>query len=75
MPPPMRSFLLVLFGALAGAGLFHAYYVNLSAASRCGWDHPFDDPAKAACIAQANFKGYGKNERREMDDLIGRVSH
>jgi hypothetical protein len=71
----MRSFLLLLVGALAGAGLFHAYYVNLSPGSRCGWDHPFDDRAKAACVAQASFKGYDRTERREMDDLIGRVSH
>jgi hypothetical protein len=71
----MRSFLLALLSALAGAGLFHAYYVNQPAGSRCGWDHPFDDRARAACVEQASFKGYGKAAIRQMDDLVGSVSH
>lgn len=70
----MRSFLLLLLGALAGAALFHAYYVTMAPTARCGWDHPFDDRGRSACVAQASFQGYGKAARHELDDLIGSVT-
>jgi hypothetical protein len=69
----MRSFLLILIGALVGAALFHLYYVRLAPEGRCGWDHPLDDRAKAACVSQASFTGYGKAARHEMDDLVGKL--
>lgn len=70
----MRSLLLILLGAVGGAALFHAYYLMMTPQGRCGWDHPFDDPGKASCIAraqQAGFAGYGKAARHQMDHLIG----
>ena len=76
----MRTLLSLILGGLLGAILFHLYYLRLPAERRCGWDHPLDDHAKAACVADAstpagNFHGYAKRARKDLDDLIGKVEH
>jgi hypothetical protein len=71
----MRSLLLLLLGLVAGAALFHVYYLGLAPAKRCGWDHPLDRPARDACAARASFAGYASGARRQLDHLIEDVSH
>ena len=74
----LRSLLLLVVGALLGAGLFHLYYVGLGPDARCGWDHPLDDHAKALCREPARVAttpGYGRKARHEMDGLIENVSN
>jgi len=71
----MRSLLLLLLGLVAGAALFHAYYLDLSPTSRCLWDHPVDHGARNACIARAAFTGYASGARKQLDHLIDDVSH
>lgn len=71
----MRSLLLLLLGLVAGAALFHLYYLGLSSTKRCGWDHPIDGSARDACVARATFTGYAQGARKALDSLIGDVSH
>ncbi len=74
----LRNLVLLLVGALLGAALFHVYYVGLAPEARCGWDHPFDDRAKAQCLGTqptATTPGYGRKARHEMDGLIANVSN
>ncbi|WP_019832942.1 hypothetical protein [Sphingomonas sp. PR090111-T3T-6A] len=74
----LRSFVLLVVGALLGAALFHLYYVGLSPEKRCGWDHPFDDRAKALCsepAPAAAAAGYGRKARHDLDGLIDNVSN
>jgi len=73
----MRALILLLVGALIGAAVFHLYYLRLSPPARCGWDHPIDARAKATCVAAttASAHGYAAKARRDLDSLIGQVSH
>lgn len=71
----MRSLLLLLLGLVAGAALFHLYYLGLSPTKRCGWDHPIDGSARDACVTRASFTGYAKGARKALDSLIDDVSH
>ena len=71
----MRSLLLLLLGLVAGAVLFHVYYLGLSPTKRCGWDHPIDGSARDACVSRATFSGYAGNARKALDNLIDDVSH
>lgn len=69
----MRSLFLLLLGVVAGAVLFHLYYVGLPPVARCGWDHPLDRQARKACVATAAFSGYANGARRALDHLIDDV--
>jgi len=74
----MRSLILLAAGALLGAVLFHVYYLRLSPPARCGWDHPIDAQARAACrevAPAAGAHGYAAKARHDLDSLIGRVAH
>ncbi len=71
----MRSLLLLLLGLLAGAALFHVYYLGLAPAARCPWDHPLDRGAREQCEARATFTGYANGARKQLDHLIEDVSH
>ncbi len=69
----MRSIVLLLLGLIAGAALFHAYYLRLTPSARCGWDHPLDGQAQKACVATATFTGYANGARKALDHLIDDV--
>ena len=71
----MRSLFLLLLGLVAGAALFHVYYLGLAPAKRCAWDHPLDGGARDACTARATFAGYANGARKQLDHLIDDVSH
>lgn len=71
----MRSLLLLLLGLVAGAVLFHVYYLGLSPTKRCGWDHPIDGSARDACVSRATFSGYARTARKALDNLIDDVNH
>jgi hypothetical protein len=71
----MRSLLLLLLGLVAGAVLFHVYYLGLAPAKRCAWDHPLDHDARNACVARVTFAGYANGARKALDNLIDDVSH
>ena len=71
----MRSLLLLLLGLVAGAALFHVYYLGLAPTSRCVWDHPVDHDARNACVARATFTGYANGARKALDHLIDNVDH
>jgi hypothetical protein len=74
----MRTLILLLVGALLGAVAFHAYYLRLAPAARCGWDHPIDEEARASCRAASaatGAHGYAAKARHDLDTLIGRVAH
>jgi hypothetical protein len=70
----MRALIIFIAGLLIGAVAFHAYYLSAAPAKRCAWDHPFDDHRRAACVA-AGLPGYTKAARRELDELVGDVTH
>jgi hypothetical protein len=86
----LRSLIFLLIGAVAGAALFHVYYLRLEPRDRCGWDHPRSAQLRTKCqsivdssaandegaITTAGSKagGYAKRARHELDDLIGNVS-
>ena len=73
----LRSLVVLAVGAVLGAVLFHAYYVGLDPAARCGWDHPFDDRARALCHEPAPTTAapsYGRKARRDLDGLIANVT-
>jgi hypothetical protein len=69
----MRVLIIFILGLLIGAAAFHAYYLNQAPAKRCGWDHPFDDSGRKACVPSGS-PGYTKAARGELDDLVGNVS-
>jgi len=71
----MRSLLLLLLGLVAGAMLFHVYYLGLTPAKRCGWDHPLDRGARDACVSRATFTGYANGARKALDNLIDDLDH
>ncbi|MDH7640356.1 hypothetical protein [Sphingomonas oryzagri] len=71
----MRSLILLLFGLVAGAVLFHVYYLGLAPTARCGWDHPIDGQARKACVATATFTGYANGARKALDHLIDDVDN
>ncbi|MBA2932572.1 hypothetical protein HZF05_00555 [Sphingomonas sp. CGMCC 1.13654] len=71
----MRSLLLLLLGLVAGAVLFHLYYLGLTPTHRCAWDHPIDASAHDACVSRASFTGYANGARKALDHLIDDVSH
>jgi hypothetical protein len=70
----LRALIIFVLGALIGAVAFHVYYVRLTPQAQCGWDHPFDDGAKRACVL-ARQPGYTAKARAALDDLVGEVSH
>jgi hypothetical protein len=86
----LRTLIMLLIGAIAGAILFHAYYLKLNSYDRCAWDHPYSAGSRTACRLGAGqvlthasatiseggpkARGYGKRARHELDDLIGNVS-
>ena len=71
----MRSLLLLLIGLLAGAALFHVYYLRLAPPKRCAWDHPLDRGAREACVSGATFAGYASGARKQLDHLIEDINH
>jgi hypothetical protein len=63
----------VIVAALAGAALFHGFYLSLSPLQRCRWDHAFDAHARAIC-EERSAATYGAHAREQMDELIDRVA-
>ena len=70
----MRILLVFILGLLIGAAGFHAYYVRLAPADRCGWDHPFSDGAREVCRERRTQGGYDAAARRALDTLIENVA-
>jgi hypothetical protein len=73
----MRNLIVLLVGALLGAAAFHVYYLRLDPPTRCGWDHPVDADARRTCRAavRLDLHGYAVKARRDLDSLIGTISH
>lgn len=74
----MRSLILVLVAAVLGAAAFHLCYLRLDPPARCGWDHPFDGPARADCrlaSSAASAHGYAAKARRDLNSLIDHIAH
>ena len=67
----MKNILPAFLAAAVGAIGFHAYYLSLDRAARCGWDTQLGRPTSDACRMTAEPALYDRDAREKLNDLVG----